>query len=150
MKFYIYLVVRCSAIFWKANFKEIKKGFMFDLKKYLSMTSYFLWYDQKLSKCFKWIKNTQRCTFRYKIWKNSLILMRNAAILAIKTNYEFPFFTPWIYFFDPLFLRNAPATYIMLALFWICKHAPFIKSMWQFLPKKVVINSIFAWSIKRF
>ena len=56
-------------------------------------------------------------------------------------------FTPSIYFFDPLFLRNAPATYIMLALFWICRHAPFIKSMRQFLPIKVVINSIFAWAI---
>ena len=106
---------------------------------------FFMISSKAIKKCFKWIKNTQRCTFRYKILKNSLILMRNAAILAIKTNYEF---TPWIYLCDPLFLWNTLATYITLALIWICRHAPFIKSMRQFLPKKLVINSILAWSVR--
>ena len=73
--------------------------------------------------------------------------MRNASILALKTNYEFPFFAPSIYFLELLLLWNAPTTHIMLELFWICRHNQFIKSMLQFLPKKVVINSIFAWSI---
>ena len=58
-------------------------------------------------------------------------------------------FLPPEYISLTLFFGNTPATYIMLALFYPCRHAPFINSMRQFLPKKVAINLIFTWSIRK-